>query len=42
MAVWHKIREEGIEPKHYMRDGAEAASEWFQSHDVSRYINDEF
>lgn len=42
MAVWHKIREEGIEAKHYMRSGRRATEEWFQRNSFDRYLTDEF
>jgi len=41
-AVWHKIREEGIDEKRYMRDGARATREWLDSHEFGNWLEDEF
>jgi len=41
-AVWHKIREEGIDEKRYMRDGAQATQEWLDAHEFGNWLEDEF
>ena len=38
MAVWSKIRSEGIEGTGYLTKGAEVQKEWYKSHDPSEYI----
>lgn len=40
-AVWAKIREEGIEPKHFSRAAREAQRNWYASRDASPYIERE-
>lgn len=41
MAVWHKIRKEGIDAQPYMEPGAEAAKSWMERNDFSGYLEDE-
>jgi len=39
--VQWKIAQEGIDEQPYLRPGAEAQSNWYSSHDISTYIEDE-
>jgi hypothetical protein len=39
--VQWKIEQEGVEASPYLRPGAEAQSNWYSSHDISGYIEDE-
>ena len=39
--VQWKIAQEGIDEQPYLRPGAEAQSNWYSSHDISNYIEDE-
>ena len=41
MAVWSKIRSEGIQPKGFMQDGADAQRQWYKNNDVRTYIDRE-
>ena len=39
--VWRKIAQEGIDAQPYLRPGAEAQEDWYESHSPADYISDE-
>jgi len=41
MAVWSKIRSEGVSAQPYLEPASEAQRDWYQTHDPSDYIEKE-
>jgi len=37
--VWLKIAREGIQPKHFVRDGKDRQEQWLSSHGIDRYMD---